>query len=169
MPQLDKFIFLSQFLWLVLLLGGGYLLLVKWVLPSILQTLKFRRLLLRDPLSSRSVDWSPVGFPPLQPVNPSFYSTPLPLDLLPLEEVGGLLPPFFHLSAARRWNLLLRLQLEGVDRLPVWVVGRVGLVVDQRRPVRSGRLVAGWSDPSPLLPMAGLRVVDRLTERTLPF
>ena len=46
MPQLDKFIFLSQFFWLFAFLFASYFFLVKYALPSILQTFKFRKLLL---------------------------------------------------------------------------------------------------------------------------
>ena len=46
MPQLDKFIFLSQLFWLVLFLSSFYLLLIILVLPNVLRTLKARRILL---------------------------------------------------------------------------------------------------------------------------
>lgn len=44
MPQLDKFIFFSQFFWFCLLvIVVAYLLLTGWLLPRILRALKFRR------------------------------------------------------------------------------------------------------------------------------
>jgi hypothetical protein len=56
MPQLDKFIFSSQFFWLFLLLLGSYFLLVRYSLPALLQTLKFRKLKLeRLTVSSSSL------------------------------------------------------------------------------------------------------------------
>jgi hypothetical protein len=47
-PQLDKFIFASQFFWFFLLFFGSYYLLVSSILPSLLKTLKFRRLRLHS-------------------------------------------------------------------------------------------------------------------------
>jgi len=44
MPQLDKFIFVSQYFWLFFLLFITYFLLVKFVLPFILRALKVRKL-----------------------------------------------------------------------------------------------------------------------------
>lgn len=47
MPQLDKFIFFSQYFWFFLLFFGLYLLLAGSVLPALFRSLKGRRLLRR--------------------------------------------------------------------------------------------------------------------------
>jgi len=101
MPQLDKFIFFPQLFWFVVLLAGLYLLLVGWLLPRLLRSLKFRRAH-RGRLARRLLRSSLLladRLPPL--VAPSQRS---PLLVLPaLDRLGDSLA--FSLSGFRRFLL----------------------------------------------------------------
>ena len=120
MPQLDKFIFFSQYFWLFLLLFVSYFLLIKWVLPSLFRTLKARKLhllSLREQMEERP---GVVGLSGLPVIGSGVVrSSAEQLSALgrfdpilsPLTPLQPLFPRPLPLFIERGWNRLLRLTL----------------------------------------------------------
>lgn len=151
---------------MVLLLGVGYLLLVRWVLPSVLQTLKFRRLVLRQGV----VEFTQLkSDPSISEFLFPTHSVPLPpfSTGLAILSTGWSKGIFYQtqVSGIRKWNILLRFQLELEKEVQVQPTWLALLSFSSKSSIRLGGNRFGWGGPISSISLGLCRVVDRVVER----